>query len=68
MSNRNKVRQEIIQADGTKKVIWHEKKFNAPQYADVSRAWKAANMSPKPNSKRQRKLRAEKMTILEETA
>ena len=68
MNNRNRVRQEIILANGTKKVIWHEKKFNAPQYADYKQAWKAANMTAKPNSKRQKALRAEKLTILEEAA
>lgn len=57
MSNVNKVRQEIIQADGSKKSIFHAKKFHGAQYGSHADWWQQVNKQPKPNSKRQKALR-----------
>lgn len=65
MKKRNLVRQVITLVDGTTKVIFHPKKFHAPQYADRKQAWDMENKAPKPNSKRQKLLNAQRLTILE---
>jgi hypothetical protein len=57
MNRRNFIRQVIICKDGTKKIIWHKKKFNAPEYLDRKSFWKQSNMIASENSKRQQKLR-----------
>lgn len=59
-SNKNKVRQEIVNKDGSKKSVFHAKKFQGAQYGSHKEWWKAVNSSPKPNSKRQKKLREAK--------
>jgi hypothetical protein len=56
-SNRNKVRQEIILKDGSKKAVFHEKLTNSSAFGDRKQWWNSVNKSPKYNSKRQQKLR-----------
>jgi len=68
LSNRNLIRQEIILKDGTKKAIFHNKPTHAPQFANQKELWDWQNKMPKPNSKRQKKLREQKISILEEAA
>lgn len=59
---RNKVRQEILtDKDGviTKKAVFHDKRFNGPQFGDRNTLWQQWNQHPKYNSKRQKLLRGE---------
>lgn len=62
-SKRNLVRQEITLKDGSKKVVWHDKKFNHPQYGNYHTIWNEKNTTAKVNSKRQMKLRGEDTDI-----
>jgi hypothetical protein len=55
-SHRNQVRQVIINKDGSKKVVFHTKKFGMPRYVDLKNLWKMGNTTANPNSKRQMKL------------
>ncbi len=59
VNKRNLVRQEIVCKDGTKKAVFHKKRFNQPQYLDAKVFWDAQNKEPKENSKRQQGLREE---------
>lgn len=56
-SKRNLVRQEIINPDGSKNIVFHTKKFNRPEYGNKKEWWDMVNKMPKPNSKRQRRLK-----------
>jgi hypothetical protein len=57
INNRNKVRQVIINKDGSKKVVFHDKPTHAPHYANKKEIWDWVNKQPKPNSKKQIKLK-----------
>lgn len=58
-NRRNMARQIITLKDGTKKNIFHEKKFNGVAFANIKEIWQNWNKAPKPRSKRQQKLQAQ---------
>jgi hypothetical protein len=64
-TNRNKIRKTFEVRDGAgnlifRKVKFFPKQFHSPQYANLKEIWDAINKSPKPQSKRQQKIREEK--------
>jgi hypothetical protein len=63
ISHRNDVRQVVKLKDGSEKIVWHDKKFNNPVYGDYKSFWNHQNKAPKPNSKRQRKLKESMISV-----
>lgn len=55
-TNRNKVQQIVQMKDGSQKIVHHTKKWPTITRKQL---WDLENTSPKPNSKRQRKLNGE---------
>lgn len=60
MNKRNMTHQIVRLKDGSQKVIHHNKQV---PNGDFKTFWRQLNESPKPNSKRQKKLREQKSVV-----